>query len=40
MLVYASAENLNKYEGHLDDDELAINRHAEIKIVGGYHVFK
>lgn len=27
VLVYASAENLNEYDGYLDDDELAINRH-------------
>lgn len=27
MLVYASAENLTKYTGHLDDDVKAINRH-------------
>lgn len=27
ILVYASAENLSGYEGHLDCDEYAINRH-------------
>lgn len=27
VLMYASAENLSKYDGYLDDDEVAINRH-------------
>lgn len=27
ILMYASAENLNGYNGYLDDDALAINRH-------------
>lgn len=27
VLMYASAENLSKYDGYLDDDEVAVNRH-------------
>lgn len=27
LLVYASAENLNNYNGHIDDDMVAANRH-------------
>lgn len=27
VLVYASAENLSKYDGYLDNDKVAINRH-------------
>lgn len=27
ILVYASAENLNGYNGYIDDDRIAVNRH-------------
>lgn len=27
ILAYASAENLNNYSGHIDDDVIAVNRH-------------
>ena len=29
ILLYASAENLTKYDGYLDSDETAINRHRD-----------
>ena len=29
VLLYASAENLAKYNGHIDNDDIAINRHRK-----------
>ena len=29
ILLYASAENLTGYNGYLDDDQYAINRHRD-----------
>ena len=29
VLLYASAENLAKHNGHIDNDDIAINRHRK-----------